>query len=126
MTGITKTIIKRRARNKTNPELVETLRNAKNHEEWMNVARVLARPTKKINGVNLETIEEETKEGDTIVIPGKVLGTGEITKKIRIVAMNFSKTAIEKLSKTKSEMVTINEEIAKNPKAKGIKIIIGK
>ena len=66
---------------------------------------------------------KETEEGDTVVVPGKVLSNGEINKKIRIVALSFSKEAEEKLGKKKCEVVSILEEIKVNPKAEGIKIL---
>ena len=68
-------------------------------------------------------ISEETKEGEIIVIPGKVLSDGEITKKLKIIALAFSEKAKEKILKSNSEYSYIIEEIKKNPEAKGIKII---
>ena len=73
--------------------------------------------------MNLDQIDEKSKEGDTILVPGKVLGTGEVTKKLRIVAFSFSESARQKLKEKKCEMVTILEEIKVNPKAEGIKIL---
>ena len=54
---------------------------------------------------------------------GKVLGSGEISKKIRICALHFSESARGKLEKSKSEIVTILEEIKKNPKAEGVRVL---
>ena len=68
-------------------------------------------------------INAHTKEGDTVVIPGKVLSKGELTKKIRLCALGISEVAREKLKKTKTEYATILEEIKKNPRAEGIKVI---
>ena len=72
---------------------------------------------------NLKQIENETSEGDTIVIPGKVLGSGEINKKIRICALYFSENAKKKLAINKSQVIRLIEEIKKNPKAEGVKLI---
>jgi len=120
---ISKTRIKERMRRKTNPEIVETIINAKRTQEWTRVSELLASPSRNAIKINLRRIDAETTEGDTIIIPGKVLGTGEITKKIRIGALQFSESAREKLRGKKCEIVTINEEIKKNPKAQGIKIL---
>ncbi|MBA7688989.1 hypothetical protein ES703_97481 [subsurface metagenome] len=73
--------------------------------------------------VNLEKIDKETKEGETVVIPGKVLSQGEINKKVKIIALRFSEKAKEKLLKSKSEFLSIIEEIKKNPTAKRIRIL---
>ena len=58
-----------------------------------------------------------------IVVPGKVLSMGELDKKIKVVALNASKTAVEKINNAKSTFLTILEEIKLNPDAKGIKIL---
>jgi len=63
-----------------------------------------------------------TKEGDSIVVPGKVLSQGELSKKVAIVAFAFSDKTREKLLKTKSQAITMLEEIKKNPEAKGLKV----
>jgi len=52
-----------------------------------------------------------------------VLSKGNITKKLKIVALSFSKASEEKLKKSNCEIVSIEEEIEKNPEAKGVKII---
>jgi large subunit ribosomal protein L18e len=89
----------------------------------LEISNLISRPKRKEIKINLEIIESETKEGDTVVVPGAVLGKGDITKKIRVCALKFSKTALEKLKKSKSETVTILEEVKKNPEAKGIKLL---
>lgn len=110
-------------RKKTNPELVRTILIAKKNNAWLQIAGMLSVPRRKQASVNLERIERETTEGDTIVVPGKVLGVGDISKRVRVCALSFSKDAIKKLKETKSEIVNIEEEIRINPKAQGIKII---
>ena len=119
----TKTYIEKQTKRKTNPELIETIRLAKKHTKWQEVAGVLSSSRKMWKNANIEEIDKATKEGDVIVIPGKVLSEGEINKKIRVVAFNFSERAKEKLLKSKCELLTIIEEIKKNPEAKGIKIL---
>lgn len=118
-----KTKIEQQLRKKTNQDLVETIIAAKKKKAWQEVAALLSSPrVKKIN-VNLEKINKEAKVGETIVIPGKVLSEGELDKKIKIVAFDFSEKAKEKISNAKGEMSMIIEEIKKNPEAKGVKII---
>ena len=60
-----------------------------------------------------------------LVIPGKVLSQGEISKdkKIKVIAFDFSDSAIEKLVKNKIEYKTILDELKSNPKGEGMKII---
>ena len=118
-----KTKIIKQAKRKTNPELVKTILTCKKHPAWLKVASLLSRPRRKQIKINLDKINEKTKEGDTIVVPGKVLGTGNVDKKLRVAAFSFSKSAREKLKKMKGEVVSIVDEIKINPEAKGVKLI---
>ena len=119
----TKTKIDSQLGRKNNPELVKTIIEAKKKSKWLDVAGILSSP--KINkvNVNLNKINENAKEGETILVPGKVLSQGEIQKKVKVIAFSFSEKAKEKILKAKGEVSTISEEIKKNPEAKGIKII---
>jgi large subunit ribosomal protein L18e len=119
----TKTLIDKQLERKNNPELVKTIIEAKKKEKWLNVAGLLSSPKLNRINVNLNKINENAKEGETIIVPGKVLSQGEINKKVKIVAFGFSEKAKEKILKAKGEISTISEEIKKNPEAKGIKIL---
>ena len=121
MKSLTK--IKKQSRRKTNQELVETILSAAKNEKWIDIARIISGPRRNRIDVNLSKINDEAEDGETILVPGKVLSQGEISKKIKIIALNFSENAREKLSKEKKEFSTIDEEIKKNPDAKGIRIL---
>jgi len=118
-----KTKIEEQLKRKTNVELVQTIIAAKKKKDWLEVAGILSSPRVKRINVNLDKINNETKEGEIIVVPGKVLSQGELNKKIKVVALSFSEKAKEKILNAKGEFVNIIEEIKKNPDAKGIKII---
>ena len=124
MKSVTK--IKKQIQKKTNQELVETILSATKNEKWLDVARVISGPRRKRMNLNLDQIEKIAKDGETIVIPGKILSQGDLGKKIKIVALAFSENAMEKLSRAKRDFSTIVEEIKKNPDAKEIRIITGK
>jgi large subunit ribosomal protein L18e len=115
--------IEKHLKKKTNSELVETLIAAKKNNGWQEVAGILSGPRRKRIGINLSDIEEKAKEGELVVVPGKILSMGELKKKVRIVALGFSFGAKEKLLKSKHETSTVLEEIKKNPEAKGVKIL---
>ncbi|MCK4647360.1 50S ribosomal protein L18e [Candidatus Pacearchaeota archaeon] len=119
----TKTVIEKQLQKKNNQELVKTIIAAKKNENWLEVASMLAGPRRNRININLEEIDKESKEGETIVIPGKVLSQGEVSKKIKIVSLNFSEKAKEKLLNAGVELLNILEEIKKNPQAKNIKVL---
>ncbi len=118
-----KTKIQKQLQRKRNPELVQTILAAKANDKWLKVASILTGSKRKKVNKNINAIEKETKEGETIVIPGKVLSMGESKKKIKIVALSFSEKAKEKLLSSKCQLSSILEEIKSNPDAKGIKIL---
>jgi large subunit ribosomal protein L18e len=120
---ISKTKIKLDAKRKTNPETSGALRFALKSKSWLPVAKLISSPTRKYSKINLSDIDKKTTAGDTVLVVGKVLGSGDVSKRIRIAAFGFSKSAVEKLKKAKSEYVSISEEIKKNPKAEGLKIL---
>jgi large subunit ribosomal protein L18e len=119
----TRTKIIKQSEKKTNPYLVETIFAAKKNENWKRIAEILSGPRKKNMNLNLGEIGNKIGEEKNIIIPGKVLSQGEIGKKAKIIAFNFSEKAREKLSKAGCEILNILEEIKKNPEAKGVKIL---
>jgi len=124
MENISKTKIKFNLKRKTNPEVSETLALALKNKNWLQIAKIISSSRRKYSKVNLLDIEKQTTTGDTVIVVGKVLGQGDVSKKIRVCALGFSKSALEKLKKTKSEVVSISEEIKKNSKAEGLKLIV--
>jgi len=122
---ISRTHIKSRMVNKTNTLVKDTINAAlkTKSKTWHTVAQKLSAATRKHNPINLNKIDKITTTGDTLVILGKVLGGGDVTKKLRLCALSFSGSALDKLKKTRSETVTVLEEITKNPKANGVKVL---
>ncbi|MEN7982512.1 MAG: 50S ribosomal protein L18e [Nanoarchaeota archaeon] len=118
-----KTLIEKQVKRKNDKELVETIIAAKKNKNWFRVAEILSSPRRKRININLNEIEKNIDGKNLIVIPGKVLSQGEITKKSKIVAFKFSEKAKEKLIKAGCEVKSIVDEIKNNPSAEGIKII---
>lgn len=118
-----KTKISQQIERKTNPDLVKTVIEAKKNDAWILVASILSGSRRNIPAVNLELINKECKEGDIIVVPGKVLGQGNVEKKIKVAALSFSEEARRKLNEKKCQVLTLMEEIKSNPKAEGVKLI---
>ena len=119
---ISNTKIKQRADNKTNPELKTLVDTLKKSKFWMNVAYYLTRPTREMPEVNLEKLSKSTKEGDMVVVPGKVLANGEMKHKITLAAFMISGSAKEKMKGSK--VITIKEMMESNKDGKGVKLVI--
>ncbi|MGC9133032.1 MAG: 50S ribosomal protein L18e [Nanopusillaceae archaeon] len=91
---------------------------------WIYVAELLNKPTRKRIEVNLGKLQKYTKDGDVIVIPGKLLASGILNKKITIAVWRYSQSAKEKVEKVGSKIISIEELVKANPKGTNVKIII--
>ena len=90
---------------------------------WKRIATDLNRPNRNRRAVNLSRINRFTKDNETVIIPGKVLGSGSVNHKITVVAFTFSDGAVEKLKKQNCSTLSIVEFMQKNPKTADVRII---
>lgn len=118
---ITKTKLEKRVEKKTNKELAKLINQIKKIN--IECARYLALPSRSSLELNLDEIDKKTKEGDKVLIPGKVLGSGIVTKKIKIVALKFSGNSLKRLRESNCESILLTEEIKKNPELKDLKLL---
>jgi large subunit ribosomal protein L18e len=87
------------------------------------IADDLKKPRRIRREVNLSRINQNTVDGETIVVPGKVLGGGELDHKVTILAFNFSQSAVLKIEKNGSKIMHINKIIEQPIDGKRIRII---
>ena len=85
---------------------------------WRAVVEELSRPRRIRRSVNLLRINRFTKEGDSVVVPGKVLSLGDLDHKVHVYAVGFSELAKKKIERSGSAR-SLEEAIGK----KGLKII---
>ena len=89
---------------------------------WKRIAVDLEKPTRNRREINIYKIEKYANPNETVVVPGKVLGTGELTKKVNVAAFNFSDSAYRKI-KEKGQAMSISELLKNNPKGKKVRIL---
>ncbi|MBS1267058.1 MAG: 50S ribosomal protein L18e [Candidatus Woesearchaeota archaeon] len=99
----------------------ESIKN--NQSIWKRIASDLEKPSRKRRVVNLSRINRFTQEGEIIVVPGKVLGSGDLNHKLTIAAWRFSDTAKDKISKNKSKAISIFQLMKSDIKGKKVRII---
>jgi len=90
---------------------------------WKRIAQELEKPTRKRRVINIARINRTTKENETILVPGKVLGSGILNHSLTIAAYAFSQSAKKQIQQAKGKTVTIQELLKNNPKGKDIRII---
>ncbi len=114
---------------KTNPmllELIHELKKQSNENDvaiWKDIALRLEKPSRNWAEVNLDRISKYILDKETALIPGKVLATGNLTKKVSIAAWSFSEKSQEKIKKAGGKCMSIKELLKNNPKGKDIRIL---
>jgi len=103
--------------------ILELEPKARESRLWFRVLEDITKPTRQRRIVNLYKIDKYAQDGETIIVPGKVLSVGEITKKVVVAAMNFSTEAQEKINKAKGKTLTISQLIKENPEGKKVRIL---
>ena len=113
----------------TNPvtlQLARDLRKASNANDapiWKKLSTYATKPSVAKRVINVNKIAQLTKDQDTIVFPGKILGTGNITHKITVFAFSVSNTAADKILGAGGKIVNHHDIIKQNPTGKGVLLL---
>ncbi len=114
---------------KSNPrlkELIRFLKQASSEHEvsiWKDIAFRLEKPRNNYAEVNISKINRYVANGETIIIPGKVLGSGVLENSVTVAALNFSDVAAVKIAGANGKCMSIEELVAANPKGSHIRIL---
>ena len=114
---------------KTNPSLNRLIEDLKalSREHgapiWRDIADRLARRRRHWSEVNLSRVSRAAKEGETVVVPGVLLGSGDLTKPVTIATYRASAGAREKVAKAGGKVVGLRDLVASNPKGSGVRIV---
>jgi len=82
------------------------------------IASRLSKPTRARASINLDRISRLTKEGETVMVPGKVLAKGILTHAVTISALDFSEGARKKIAAAGGKAVTIEAFMEKSKNAR--------
>ncbi len=113
----------------TNPEMIKLITFLKKEGKekqaniWLDVAAHLSKPSRSRVSVNLSSINRSTKRAEVIVVPGKILGTGNLTHSVTVAAFDASGKAKAKLALAKAKYLSIPELVQKNPSGSNVRII---
>ena len=114
---------------KTNPMLIALIHELKKEANendapiWKDIALRLEKPLRNWPEVNLDRIDKHIKKNETVLIPGKVLSTGNLVKKVSVAAWSFSEKSQEKIKKAGGKCMSIEDLLKNNPKGKDIRIL---
>lgn len=89
---------------------------------WQALAKKLNRPRRKAYEVNVFSLQKHAGK-ETVVVPGYVIGTGDISKPVTVAALKFSATADEKIKKAGGKTLGIEDFFESKPSLKAVKIM---
>lgn len=118
-----------RSSRKTNPNLEELISELKKVSRdnqaqiWRTVAEKLEKPSRVWSEVNVATLEKHAKAKESVVIVGKLLGTGMLTKAVNVAAYSASESAIAKVERAGGKFIRIIDMASQNPKGSGVRIM---
>ena len=112
----------------TNPQLRDLIKELRKKaiehgaRIWKRIAEDLEKSTRQRRIVNLYKINKFVKKDETAIVPGKVLGIGELDHSVTIAAWQFSNNALEKINKV-GKAIYISDLLKESPKGKGMRIL---
>ncbi|MDG6989011.1 MAG: 50S ribosomal protein L18e [Nitrososphaerota archaeon] len=90
---------------------------------WSEASALLSYPSSTRVEVNLGRISRLADDGEPVFVPGKVLGTGVMEKKVVVGAFSYSTSAKAKIEAIGGSALTLEEFLKKYPKGSGVKLV---
>lgn len=114
---------------KSNPvlvDLVATLKNVGRENEapiWRDIASRLEKPSRNWAQVNVSKLESVVRDGENVVVPGKLLGSGDLSKPYTVIAWKASASAKAKVAAAGGKVLTLKEGLESFPKGEKCRIL---
>ena len=114
---------------KSNSTLVKTIADLKEASRkneaplWRSIAARLEGPARNWPSVNVSKLEYNIDKNGKAILPGKLMGTGMITKKMTVAAYSFTVSARDKIESAGGKCLTYNELIRSVPKGTNIVVV---
>jgi large subunit ribosomal protein L18e len=116
-------------RAKTNPQLLALIFDLKAMTRengapiWRDIALRLEKPKSSWAEANLSRLERYAKDGETVLVPGKVLAAGSVSKKLTVAAYDFSDAAAAGIKAAGGKTMTLRELMDENPEGSKVRIM---
>ena len=114
---------------KTNQALIALIGDLKDQSRstgsalWRDVALRLEKSRSNWAEPNLSRLSRYAAEADVVLVPGKLLGSGEFTSNHTIAAYSGSNGAREKIEAAGGRIMTYGELMTENPTGTGVVIL---
>ncbi len=113
----------------TDPGLIEVVKLLKRRAKevdaniWDALAEELRKSRRNRVSVDLSRINRHSSEDETVLVPGKVLGSGILTHRVNVAALSFSRQAREKIEGAGGRCLALQVLVQENPRGSRIRII---
>jgi large subunit ribosomal protein L18e len=113
----------------TRPEFAEAKRELRaahrrtGRRIWADLERRIVSGEASRTIVNISRLAKHTQEGDYVVIPGKLLGAGQIGHRVTVGALGYSLSALSKLRQANCVALTLAQFVKRYAEKGGVKII---
>jgi large subunit ribosomal protein L18e len=117
---------RRRKGNAQLEELMLELRRASRQSKaplWSAVADRLDRARHSIVPLNVGQLERLAKAGETVAVPGKLLASGLLSKKLTVGAFSFSEEARAKIHAAGGTAVPLAQLLKSHPDGTGVRLL---
>lgn len=92
-------------------------------EIWTTLSETVRGPRSHFPVVDLDRLNRLTTSGETVAVPGKVLGGGKVDHPLTVAAMHFSLSSARAIQSAGGKVLSLNELAKRKPDGKGVRII---
>jgi len=105
--------------------IVELRRAARSKDApiWATVADRLERPRHRVVPVNVGHLDRLAEAGETVIVPGKLLAEGPLSKKLTVAAFAYSKEAKAKIHAAGGVALSVHDLVRSKPDGAGVRLL---
>lgn len=103
--------------------MLERASRAKKAPIWSEASRMLGAPAGLRVEVNVGRISRIAAKDSALFVPGKVLGSGLVDKRVIVGAFSFSAAARKKIESSGGSAMTVEQFLKKYPAGRGVKLV---
>jgi len=90
---------------------------------WSVASTMLTNPASTRVAVNLGRISRIAADGEAVFVPGKVLATGVLERKVTVGAFSYSAQARSKIEAFGGSALSVEQFLKKYPKGSGVRLV---
>jgi len=87
---------------------------------WRDASEALSSPSSRKVEVNVGHLSRLARDSSAVFVPGKVLGSGSLSRRLTVGAYSFSASAKRKIEESGGQVLTVQEFVKKYPKGSGV------